>query len=45
MSLEPDFPFVSVVFTADTQTAGECLQKGIISMSGSGVTGKCRQQL
>lgn len=41
MSLEPDFPFLSVVLTADTQAVGECLQKSIISTSGSGVTGEC----
>lgn len=39
MSLEPDFPFLSVVLTVDTQSVGEHLQKGIISMPGSGVTG------
>lgn len=41
MSLEPDFPFLSVVLTVDTQSVGEHLQKGIISMPGSGVTGGC----
>lgn len=45
MSLESDFPFLSVLLTADTQTVGERLQKGVISMSGSGVTGECQQQL
>lgn len=33
MSLEPDFPFLSVVLTADTQAVGEHLQKGVISMT------------
>lgn len=44
MSLEPGFSALSVVLTADTQAAGEHLQKGIISTSCYGLTWECRQQ-